>query len=104
MRRNPYIIKKNKADVQNLLFNDAIDKKPPGGGDHRLPYLYKTSQTSQSFLNLYIFHDRDFLESANALKNMLGHKQSLVSIREKDVVYPAKKGVEPEKRAGIVET
>ena len=90
--------------VQNLLPYDSMGKKSAGGCPHRLPDFYKASHVSEPLLNLHIFHDRHFTELPDSFKDMLGHEQPLIPIGEKDVVYPAKLGVESQKGVGIIKT
>ena len=40
---NAQVVKKYKADIQDLLPNDTMFKKPPGGCNKRLLELDKTS-------------------------------------------------------------
>lgn len=98
------MIKEHESCVQDLLFYGAMEKKPAGGCPHRMPDFHKAPHPSEFFLNLHIFHDRDFPESPDRFKDMLTHEQSLIPIGKKNMVYPAKLCVEPQKGAGIIKT
>ena len=96
---NAQVVEQYKADIQDLLLNDSMNKKPAGGCDDRLPDLDETSSLSQSLLDFHVFHDREFSKPANALKDTLCHKEPLIAISEEDVVYTAEKGIKPQEKA-----